>query len=84
MQLKRYCLAAGILLACATAADAADPFTITSSSFKDGTSLAIKYAGNEKSIPSCVGENISPAFQWSNAPDGTQSYALSMTDPEGI
>ena len=58
-------------------------FTLTSPSFKDGERLAVKNAGNNKSNPNCVGENVSPALNWSNPPDGTKSYALLMFDPEG-
>ena len=64
-------------------AHAADVFTITSSSFKDGTLLAKKNAGANKSNPNCVGENVSPPLAWTNVPAGTTSFALVMTDPEG-
>src|SRR5579863_5628328 len=64
-------------------ASAQSVFTLTSPSFKDGERLAIKNAGNNKSNPNCVGENISPALNWSNPPEGTKSYALLMFDPEG-
>src|SRR6202171_6271616 len=57
--------------------------TITSSSFKDGERLAVKMAGNNKSNPNCVGDNVSPALSWANPPAGTKSYALIMYDPEG-
>lgn len=30
----------------------------------------------------CTGGNISPALQWENAPKGTQSFALTMYDPD--
>ena len=30
----------------------------------------------------CDGPNISPALTWSNAPKGTQSYALTVYDPD--
>src|SRR5215471_8289028 len=62
---------------------AADPFTLNSSSFKDGTLLPKKMAGDNKANPNCVGENVSPALEWKNPPAGTVSYALIMTDPEG-
>ena len=62
---------------------AADPFTLTSSAFKDGTMLAVKNAGNIKTNPNCIGENVSPPLSWANPPAGTKSYALMMTDPEG-
>jgi Raf kinase inhibitor-like YbhB/YbcL family protein len=58
-------------------------FTLSSPDFKDGARLAVKNAGNNKSNPNCVGENISPALAWSNPPEGTKSYALLMFDPEG-
>src|ERR1700712_3551395 len=65
------------------AAYAAEPFTISSSSFKDGERLAMKNAGNNKTNPNCVGENVSPPLAWANPPEGTKSYALLMFDPEG-
>lgn len=71
------------LAAGAPNAQAAGPFTITSSSFKDGERLAVKNAGNNKSNPNCVGENISPPLSWANPPEGTKSFALLMFDPEG-
>ncbi|HEX4330315.1 MAG TPA: YbhB/YbcL family Raf kinase inhibitor-like protein [Burkholderiales bacterium] len=62
---------------------AADPFSITSSSFKDGTMLATKNAGNIKANPNCVGENVSPPLTFAHPPAGTKSYVLLMVDPEG-
>lgn len=64
-------------------ANAQAAFTLTSPSFKDGERLAVKNAGNNKSNPNCVGENVSPALSWANPPEGTKSYALLMFDPEG-
>jgi hypothetical protein len=58
-------------------------FTLTSPDFKDGARFATKNAGNNKTNPNCVGENVSPALSWSNPPEGTKSYALLMFDPEG-
>src|SRR5665213_3489585 len=58
-------------------------FTLSSPDFKDGVRLAVKNAGNNKSNPNCVGENVSPALSWSNPPEGTKSFALMMFDPEG-
>ena len=65
------------------AANAQAAFTLTSPAFKDGERLATKFAGNNKSNPNCVGENISPPLAWANPPEGTKSYALLMFDPEG-
>jgi Raf kinase inhibitor-like YbhB/YbcL family protein len=74
--------AAAVLLLAGTA-HAAEVFTITSPAFKDGTLLAKKNAGDNKSNPNCVGENVSPPLAWTNVPAGTTSFALVMTDPEG-
>ena len=76
-------LAGGLLLAASTAAFAAEPFMLRSSGFEDGGKLPVKFAGNAKGNPNCVGENISPPLAWSNPPEGTKSYALLMYDPEG-
>jgi Raf kinase inhibitor-like YbhB/YbcL family protein len=74
--------ASGILLLAGTAY-AAEPFSLISSAFKDGTPLALKNAGANKANPNCIGENVSPPLAWANVPDGTKSFALLMTDPEG-
>ena len=74
--------AAGLMLLAGTA-NAADPFTLTSTTIKDGTLMPKKVAGNIKENPNCVGDNVSPQLSWSNPPAGTVSYALVMTDPEG-
>jgi Raf kinase inhibitor-like YbhB/YbcL family protein len=86
MLLRGSILAATVTLAafCGSQnAKAQGVFTLTSPDFKDGERLPVKYAGNNKSNPNCVGENVSPAFSWANPPEGTKSYALLMFDPEG-
>ena len=75
-------IAAGILLLAGTAY-AAEPFSITSTTFKDSAMMPKKVAGATKTNPSCVGDNVSPQFSWSNVPAGTTSFALVMTDPDG-
>lgn len=77
--------AVAVLLAVLPAAGfAASPlFTLQSPDFTDNAMLAKKFAGNSKSSPACTGENVSPALSWRNAPPGTQSFALLVTDPVG-
>jgi Raf kinase inhibitor-like YbhB/YbcL family protein len=74
---------AGLFASGIHAAQAAEPFTLTSPAFKDGGRLAVKNAGNIKSNPNCVGENISPPLAWAHPPEGTKSYVLMLFDPEG-
>ena len=74
----------GVILASwHTAANAAEPFMLTSSAFKDGTPLQKKNANNTPGNANCVGENVSPPLSWSNPPAGTKSFAITMIDPEG-
>jgi Raf kinase inhibitor-like YbhB/YbcL family protein len=47
---------------------------ISSSAFNDGAAIPAKYT--------CDGENISPPLTWSGLPDGTQSLALIVDDPD--
>jgi len=80
----RHLLAASALtLAFAASAAAADPFMVTSTTFKDGQLMPRKVANTNPQNPNCVGENVSPQLSWSNAPEGTKSFALLMEDPEG-
>ena len=49
-------------------------FALTSDAFTNGQSIPAKYG--------CTGRNISPALAWTQAPAGTQSFALIMDDPD--
>jgi hypothetical protein len=64
-------------------ASAADVFTLSSTTFKDGTMMPKKVANNTAGSPNCVGDNVSPQLSWSGVPDGTKSLVLLMEDPEG-
>ncbi|HYS25500.1 MAG TPA: YbhB/YbcL family Raf kinase inhibitor-like protein [Vicinamibacterales bacterium] len=80
----RHLLAAGALITVfAGSAAAADPFTLTSTTFKDGQMMPRKVANKNPQNPNCVGDNVSPQLSWTGAPDGTKSFALLMEDPEG-
>jgi len=75
-------LVAGGVALCLASARAADVFTLTSPAFPDNAPLEAKYAGNREKDPNCPGQNVSPPLAWSNAPDGSKSFALLMFDPE--
>jgi len=66
---------------------AAAPFTLTSTTFRDGTMMPVKIANmNQPGAnpnPNCVGQNVSPELSWSGVPAGTRSFAFTMVDPEG-
>src|SRR5215813_7764858 len=81
--LRNVIAAAAIVLASAIAVHAADPFTLTSTTFKDGQMMPRKVANNLSNNPNCVGQNVSPQLSWSGAPEGTKSFAILMEDPEG-
>lgn len=51
-------------------------FVLTSGAFTTGSDIPDKYA--DPGVPS--GQNISIPLSWSNAPDGTKSFALFMYD----
>jgi len=78
-------LAAASLAACATQELVGPPtaFRMTSPAFADNAMLAQRNAGNLKTNPNCLGENVSPPLQWSNAPEKTRSYVLLMDDQAG-
>ena len=47
---------------------------LTSNSFQNGKIIPVKYT--------CKGINISPEFEWTDAPAGTTSFALIMDDED--
>jgi Raf kinase inhibitor-like YbhB/YbcL family protein len=52
---------------------------ITSAAFPDGGKIPLKYV-----MPGAGGQNVSVPLKWSNAPEGIQSFALSMVDPHPV
>jgi Raf kinase inhibitor-like YbhB/YbcL family protein len=55
----------------------ADGFTLTSDQARGQLTLDQVYSGF-----GCTGKNISPALQWTAAPKGTQSFAVTLYDPD--
>ncbi|MGO9803413.1 MAG: YbhB/YbcL family Raf kinase inhibitor-like protein [Steroidobacteraceae bacterium] len=75
-------VAATVIMAAIPAARAGGgggKFTLTSPDIAAGKTLAAAQVFNGFG---CTGGNISPALAWSNAPAGTQSFALLMHDPD--
>jgi Raf kinase inhibitor-like YbhB/YbcL family protein len=76
-------IAAIAALCCVGPVQAADPFALTSTTFKDGALMPKKVANKNSAGSHCAGDNVSPQLSWSGAPAGTKSFALTMVDPEG-
>ena len=62
---------------------AAEPFFLSSTTFKDGAMLPKKVGDIPARGPNCKGDNVSPEFAWSNPPEGTKSYAFIVFDVDG-
>jgi len=50
------------------------PITLTSDAFADGDDIPAMFT--------CDGEGVSPPLSWSNVPEGTESFALVVDDPD--
>ncbi len=63
-------------------------FVITNQALAEGFTLkgdaAMGQLANEQVFSSfgCTGKNISPQLEWSNAPKGTKSFAVTVYDPD--
>jgi Raf kinase inhibitor-like YbhB/YbcL family protein len=58
---------------------AASSFVLTSPDISQGQKIKTAQVFNEFG---CTGQNISPALEWRNAPQGTGSFALMVHDPD--
>ncbi|AFM17696.1 phospholipid-binding protein, PBP family [Mycolicibacterium chubuense NBB4] len=68
-------VAAGLATAAAVSAAPAQ-FELTSPAFADNSQIPAEF--------SCHGRNVPPPLQWQNAPQGTQSLALVVDDPDAV
>jgi Raf kinase inhibitor-like YbhB/YbcL family protein len=50
------------------------PFSLTSSAFVESSVIPVRYTGD--------GDNVSPPLSWRGAPLGTQSFAITLVDPD--
>ncbi len=57
----------------------ASGFALTSTDIAQGRKIAAAQIFNSFG---CSGQNVSPALSWSHAPEGTQSFALLVHDPD--
>jgi len=55
-------------------------FALTCHSYKDKETIPLKYV--HKSVVG--GQNVSPAFSWTDPPTNTKSFALSIIDPHPV
>jgi Raf kinase inhibitor-like YbhB/YbcL family protein len=55
-------------------------FSVTSTTVNDGEAFAPAQMSGAFGVPG--GEDRSPQLSWSGAPEGTQSYAVTMYDPD--
>ena len=69
----------GSVLVFQASASAADGFSISTSAFKDGGTIAMDQVFNSFG---CTGGNHSPELSWSGAPAGTKSFAVTIYDPD--
>src|ERR1700710_1283390 len=90
---KMKILSLALLVAAIPNAWAASYFTLTSSSIKDGTRIPFRFGSDDPKRPCkpgsteicpCPGQNVSPELAWSNAPEGTKSFAILMYDIDGL
>ncbi len=56
------------------AKEAETALSLSSTAFKEGDQLPVKYT--------CDGQNISPLLEWGEPPQGTQTFALIVDDPD--
>ena len=68
---------AAALSLCPPAGHAAD-FTVTSHAFASGTVQPAQFSD----IMGCTGGNLSPDIHWSNAPEGTKSFVVTIYDKD--
>jgi Raf kinase inhibitor-like YbhB/YbcL family protein len=77
--MRTLAFASGMLLAGLASVGAAHALSLTSPDIKPGARISDEQVAN---IMGCPGKDVSPALNWSGAPKGTKSFALSVYDPD--
>jgi Raf kinase inhibitor-like YbhB/YbcL family protein len=70
-------LTLGAVLSAVAAPALGAEFMLNSTEVKSGSPMSIAQAFTD-----CKGQNISPALTWSGEPPGTQSFAVTIYDPD--
>ncbi|MEV7030335.1 YbhB/YbcL family Raf kinase inhibitor-like protein [Streptomyces sp. NPDC093272] len=60
--------------------DGAAPFTVTSTTVREGGTWPPEQFSGIFGVPG--GKDVSPQLSWSGAPEGTRSYAVTVYDPD--
>ena len=63
-------------LAVSSTGISAPAFTLTSTGFEEGDTIPAKF--------SCDGIDVNPQLAWANPPEGTQSFAIIVDDPDAL
>ena len=77
--MRFFALTAAFVLAALLDAQIARALTLASPDIRPGGSIASEQAFDGAE---CPGRNVSPALAWSDPPEGTKSFAVSMIDPD--
>ena len=75
--MKKVNFITAIVLLCTTTIFAQKTFTLSSKNLGGQATKLEEFNGF-----GCSGENSSPQLSWSNAPEGTKSFAITMYDPD--
>jgi hypothetical protein len=57
-------------------------FILTCASFKDGEYLEGEHILSESFAFGCKGGNVSPHLAWTDPPSGTESFTLTLFEPD--
>ncbi|MEM1286025.1 MAG: YbhB/YbcL family Raf kinase inhibitor-like protein [Pseudomonadota bacterium] len=77
--MSRHLIASALMAATLATPALADGFTLTSPDIAEGQQLSSEFVFQGFG---CEGGNTAPTLAWSGAPDGTESFAVTVYDPD--
>lgn len=77
--MKHLITTVALLASLLTPAVADEAFTLSSPDIAEGQQLDNTFVLNAFG---CEGDSVSPALEWSNAPEGTKSFVVTVYDPD--